>query len=67
MEVQVNHQLQQTEDGATLKQLLTQLGFEESRGLAVAINDQIVPKTRWNDCSLQPKDNITIIRATQGG
>lgn len=67
MEVQVNHQLQQTEEGASLSQLLNKLGFEESRGLAVAINNEVVPKKLWNDHALRPNDNITIIRATQGG
>ena len=67
MEVQVNHKLQQTEEGATLRQLLQSLGFEEPRGLAVAINNEIVPKIQWNNHQLQPNDQITIIRATQGG
>lgn len=67
MEVHVNHQLQQTEEGTTLSQLLHKLGFEESRGLAIAINDQVVPKTEWDDYALRPDDHITLIRATQGG
>ena len=67
MEVQVNKQLHQTEEGAKLTQLLSTLGFEETRGLAVAINDFVVPKVRWDEYQLKPNDNITIIRATQGG
>lgn len=67
MEVHVNHQLQQTAEGTTLSQLLQQLGFGESRGLAIAINDQVIPKGEWNDYSLRPDDHITLIRATQGG
>lgn len=67
MEVQVNKKSQQAEEGATLRQLLNELGFEETRGLAVAINDLVVPKVQWTEYQLQPKDNITIIRATQGG
>ncbi len=67
MEVQVNKQSQQTEEGATLTQLLNTLGFEETRGLAVAINDLVVPKKQWGEHQLQPNDHITIIRATQGG
>lgn len=67
MEVQVNHKSQQIEEGTTLNKLLHNLGFEESRGLAVAINNEIIPKVQWNDHSLQSSDQITIIRATQGG
>lgn len=67
MEVYVNHQLQQTEEETTLIQLLHKLGFEEPGGLAIAINDEVVPKAKWNDYSLRPDDHITLIRATQGG
>ena len=67
MEVQVNHKSQQVEEGTTLNKLLQSLGFEEFRGLAVAINNEIIPKVQWDDRSLQSSDQITIIRATQGG
>ena len=67
MEVHVNHQIHQTEEGTKLSQLLNKLGFEEPGGLAVAINDQVIPKVSWSNHALQPKDSITIIRATQGG
>lgn len=67
MEVHVNHQKQHTEEGSTLSQLLNQLGFKESGGLAVAINEQVVPKAEWDRYALQPADHITLIRATQGG
>ena len=67
MEVQVNHKTQHTEEGVTLFELLQSLGFEEPRGIAVAINNEIIPKMQWNGHALKPSDNITIIRATQGG
>jgi sulfur carrier protein len=67
MEVHVNHQLQETEEGTTLSELLHTLGFEGSGGLAIAINDQVVSKAAWDSYALNPHDHITIIRATQGG
>ena len=37
------------------------------RGIAVAINDVIFPKEKWESYQIQDKDNILIITATQGG
>lgn len=36
-------------------------------GVALAINDQIVPRKEWDDYLLKPNDNILIITAVQGG
>ena len=37
------------------------------RGIALAINDKIVPKSKWDSCSLQTGDRILAVKATQGG
>ena len=39
----------------------------QSRGLAVAVNDAVVPRADWPAHAVRPHDRITIIRATQGG
>jgi sulfur carrier protein len=39
----------------------------EGRGIAIAINDSVVPKSRWQDHVLNDGDHIEIVRATQGG
>lgn len=36
-------------------------------GVALAINDQIVPRQQWDQYLLKPNDNILIITAVQGG
>jgi sulfur carrier protein len=51
----------------SLTQLLQQLGYPHTRGLAVAVNGQVIPKTRWNESVLIANDKITLIKATQGG
>lgn len=38
-----------------------------SGGVAVAVNDTVVPRERWKEYSLDKEDRIEIIRATQGG
>ncbi|MCL7987457.1 sulfur carrier protein ThiS [Sphingobacterium sp. lm-10] len=39
----------------------------KTRGIAVAINQQVIPKDRWAHTPLQEQDQILIISATQGG
>lgn len=37
------------------------------KGIAVALNDRIVPQSMWAETFLNDKDSILIITATQGG
>lgn len=39
----------------------------EQRGVAVAVNGAVVPRTAWENTRLQPGDSIEIVRARQGG
>ena len=68
MLVTVNNQsVELTTGQPTLGQLLQQLQFGEKKGIAVAIQDEIVPKSTWPTYALQENDKVTIIQATQGG
>lgn len=67
MEVQVNNNPHIIDNGASIAKLLLELGFDKPQGIAIAINNQVVPKTEWQNHFLQPSDKITIITATQGG
>lgn len=40
--------------------------YHES-GIAVAINNEILPKQSWSSYQVRDNDNILIITATQGG
>lgn len=53
-------------DSSTLQNLLQDLGCARA-GVAVAINDAIVPMTRWNAVELHENDRILVIQAAQGG
>ena len=67
MEVRINNQVKVFAPETSLQALLSELGFEEARGIAVAVNEQVMPKSQWHSYYLQANDSITIIRATQGG
>jgi sulfur carrier protein len=37
------------------------------RGVAVAVNDQVVPRSRWDKTALRDHDRVEILTASQGG
>ena len=52
---------------ATLQKVLEEQQLHEQRGIAVAVNNAVIPKIEWQQKVLADNDKITIIRATQGG
>ncbi|MGE0569200.1 MAG: sulfur carrier protein ThiS [Bacteroidia bacterium] len=39
----------------------------QTKGIAIAINQSIIPKSEWDKTLLKENDNLLIITATQGG
>jgi sulfur carrier protein len=39
----------------------------DGRGIAIAVNDAVVSKSRWHEHKLNNGDRIEIVRAMQGG
>jgi sulfur carrier protein len=53
---------------ATLAALLAEKAVDtEQKGIAVALNGAVVPRTAWLQTPLKPGDNVEIVRARQGG
>lgn len=67
MEVHVNNKLYAVQPGTTIAALLQFIQLPSEKGIAVAVNNEVVPRVTWGQVSLSHSDNITIIRATQGG
>jgi sulfur carrier protein len=51
----------------TLQDALQQIGVAERKGVAVAINDNVVPRREWPARPLNEGERVLIIQATQGG
>lgn len=64
--VNVNNTAHTLNSSSNLQDLLRQLDISE-KGIAVAVNNQIVSKTKWTSYELAEGENVLIIRATQGG
>lgn len=66
MIVFVNEQRVEVCDKITLTQLLVELKMP-TKGIAIAIGQEIVPAREWDSYALKEQVKVLIIRATQGG
>jgi sulfur carrier protein len=63
----VNDQPHALAGPATLGEVLGGLGLAERRGVAAAVNGEVVPRASWGSLKLAERDQVVVIRATQGG
>jgi sulfur carrier protein len=55
-------------DAATIAELLRLIGVAEAaRGVAVALNGEVVPRSRWAESGLHPGDDVEVVRPFAGG
>jgi sulfur carrier protein len=67
MIIWVNQTRQEVDKAINLHQLMQRLQKVHKKGIAVALHHRVIPRTRWQNTTLQEEDKITIITATQGG
>jgi len=67
MEVTVNQQNYSVSEDCSVEQLLSFVLNKPAIGMAVAVNQTIVPKADWKTYLLHPSDQVVLIKATQGG
>ncbi len=63
----LNDQPHALEGPSTLMVMLVGLGFADRRGIAAAVNGEVIPRASWGSRMLEEKDRVIVIRATQGG
>jgi len=63
----VNNKLYAVQPETTVAALLQFIQLPSAKGIAIAINNQVIPKIHWEQQLLQSQDKVMIIRATQGG
>ena len=66
MKVQVNNKEVEISPSSTITQMATQLELP-TQGIAIAVNNQMIPRTEWEHFSLTENDNLVIIKAACGG
>lgn len=66
MKISVNNKETEIANGGTLADLAAQLELP-AQGVAIAVNNKMVPRTQWNDTILNENDSLVIIKAACGG
>ena len=68
MELKINNQRKQFNTSILSIQALLDIEIpQKQNGIAVAINNTVIPKSNWETHPLNETDEILIISATQGG
>lgn len=67
MEITINQIKKNIPEQSSVRQFLDEFMPGKQQGIAVAINNSVVPKTAWDSHIINPKDDLLIINATQGG
>ena len=68
MRVVLNGNPAELEEGATVQAAVDTLDLPASgRGVAVAVDAEVVPRTEWDSHELQEGARVEVLRAIQGG
>lgn len=66
MNIRVNNQEKTLEDSTSVLQLATELQLPV-QGVAIAVNNRMIPRIEWENIHLNENDNVVIIKAACGG
>jgi sulfur carrier protein len=66
MRVTVNGGTREVGDGASVADVVAVV-TRQARGVAVAVNGEVVPRARWAQVELRTDDQVEVLTASQGG
>jgi sulfur carrier protein len=68
MIIELNGAPAELPDGASVAQAVAATGAEaQRRGVAVAVEGEVVPRGEWDSTSLREGQAVEVVRAIQGG
>ncbi|MCC6864692.1 MAG: sulfur carrier protein ThiS [Ignavibacteria bacterium] len=68
MNIKLNGEILFLENNILISDFITaKFNEKEPKGIAVALNNMIIPKCRWGETLLNENDNVEIVHAVQGG
>lgn len=67
MIVELNGRPTRLPEEATLTDAVTASGADRARGVAVALDGEVVPRAEWADRRLTEGQEVEVVRAVQGG
>jgi len=63
----VNAVASDVDDGTTVADVVRALAGDDPRGIAVALNGDVVPRSRWDRTRPADGDHVEVLTAVQGG
>jgi len=67
VEVSINQKNYVLPEAGTLADVLPLLEIRQADGIAIALNEVVIPRSEWGRHELRSQDRVFVIRATQGG
>ena len=68
MRIQVNGEAREIKVAQRVAELVFRInGSDQSQGIAVAVNGQIVRRNDWAERTLEDNDEVEVLRAVSGG
>lgn len=66
MKVVVNNKEVEISDQSNVNDLISEMKMPK-KGIAIAVNNEVIPKDQWSEFKLEKEMRVTLIKATQGG
>ncbi len=66
MQIYLNGEAQQVSENTTMSELIQQLSLGDQR-FAVEVNQELVPRSSFEQHQLQPGDRVEVVQAIGGG
>ena len=67
MKLLVNGEEREVPSGATVAELVAALAGPAARGVAVALDREVVPRAAWPETRLEDGQELEVLRAAAGG
>lgn len=67
IEVFVNGEIRKVQSPTVVNELLADLQLDDRKGIAVAVNEEVLTRSQWQEILLKPFDKVVIIKAVAGG
>jgi sulfur carrier protein len=65
--ITINGELLELGDGATIEAAVRAAGAPDGRGVAVALDGEVVPRGEWATTEVRDGQQVEVLHAVQGG
>jgi len=65
--IYINDKAHPFEQHQTVSALLSTLNIDDSKGIAVALNNNVIAREKWEKHIINDNDKLLLIKAAQGG